>query len=273
MNICLRFFSLRALVAAGCLTICAIPAHATLIAGWDFQGTTAAVPVGTVIVMPPNTPRDFTANAGLFQATSHLYFDGTNGSSSFFVGTINGDSELGALNGITANTAGTDFSLATGSPNGGSIALFNRAAQGGIDGKSAVFKLSMDGYQALEFSFAVQRPNSTTGDYGVSLFTFSYSLDGTNFLPWGSIDTGFATSVINQPFTLGTVLNAANDADTVFIKMTVSGSTGGINSARIDNVQFNASAVPEPVAAIVLFGGLGLLASRRPASSRCSSGR
>lgn len=266
MSIPYRFSPLNAplIGVAAFLTISMTSGYAALIAGWDFQGTTdAGGPVGTVTLMPPNTPRDFTANAGAFQSTSHLYFDGTHGSSSFFVGTINGDSELGALNGITANTAGTNFSTATGASNGGSLALFNRAVQGGIDGKSAVFKLSMDGYEGLGFSFAVQRPVSGTNDYGVSLFTFSYSLDGTTFLPWGSIDTGFATSVINQPFTLGTILNAANDADTVYIKMTVSGSTGGVNSARVDNIQFNASAVPEPGAAAAMIGGLGLLALRR----------
>ena len=144
------------------------------------------------------------------------------------------------------------------------LALFNRAAQGGIDGKSAVFKLSMDGYQDLAFSFAVQRPVSMTNDYGVSLFTFSYSTDGTTFFPWGAIDTGFSTSVINQPYALGSILQFVNDADTVFIKMTVSGSTGGINSARIDNVQFNATAIPEPASIAILLSGFGILgASRR----------
>ena len=237
-------------------------ADAALVAGWDFQGSTTGS-VGTVIAMPPNTPRVFTANDGVFQASSQLYFDGTNGSSSFFVGTINGDSELGALNGITANTAGTNFSTGTGAPSGGSLALFNRAAQGGIDGKSAVFKLSMDGFQGLEFSFAVQRPVSAGGDYGVSLFTFSYSTDGTTYQPWGSIDTGFATSVINAQFILSPILNAVNDADTVYVRMTVSGSTGGINSARMDNIQFNASAIPEPATATALFAGFAVCALSR----------
>jgi hypothetical protein len=97
----------------------------------------------------------------------------------------------------------------------------------------------------------------------VSLFTFSYSTDGTNFTPWGSIDTGFGTSVINQAYTLSPVLTAVNDASNVFIKMTVSGSTGGVNSARMDNIQFNATATPEPTAITSLFIGLALLNTRR----------
>jgi len=251
-------------LVAGALGLCVPAANADLLAGWDFQGTTdPGGPIGTVIAMPPSTPRDFISNAGVFQSFSHLFFDGTNGSSSFFVGTANGDSELGALNGITANTAGTIFATGTGSPTGGSLALFNRAVQGGIDGKSAVFKLSMDGYQDLAFSFAVQRPASATGDYGVSLFTFSYSTDGLTFTPWGSIDTGFGTSVINQAYSLDPILQAVNDADNVFIKMTVSGSTGGINSARVDNIQFNATAAPEPTAIAGLLVGVAMLGARR----------
>jgi hypothetical protein len=256
------FFPAVTYLIAAAFQFAAPSAEAELLAGWDFQGSTAAgAPIGTVIFQPPNTPKDFTSNSGVFQSLSHLYFDGTNGSSNFFVGTANADSELGALNGINANTAGTNFSLVTNQV--GSLALFNRAAQGGIDGKSAVFKLSMDGYQDLGFSFAVQRPSSTGGDYGVSMFTFTYSTDGSNFLPWGSIDTGFGLAVSNTAFTLGPILQNVNDADTVFIKMTVSGSTGGINSTRMDNIQFNATAIPEPGVFAALLPGIGVLFSRR----------
>lgn len=255
------------LLTACALFILTTTSSAVLVAGWDFQGTTnPGGPIGTVISMPPSTPRVFTANAGVFQSTSTLYLDGTNGSSSFFVGTSNADAELGSLNSITANTEGTNFSLATGSGvGGGSLAFFNRTAQGGIDGKSVVFKLSMSGYEALQFSFAVQRPSSANDDYGVSLFTLSYSLDGSTFLPWGSIDTGFGAAITNQAFTLSPVLDAANNAETLFVKMTMSGSTGGINSTRVDNVQFNATAVPEPGTGAISLAAAGLwLGRRRP---------
>jgi hypothetical protein len=97
----------------------------------------------------------------------------------------------------------------------------------------------------------------------VSLFTFSYSTDGSNFLPWGSIDTGFGVAVSNTAFTLGPILQSVNDADTVFIRMTVSGSTGGINSTRFDNVQFTATAIPEPASIAILLSGLCILGARR----------
>jgi hypothetical protein len=263
----LFIFTRPALFIAAAVLGASSSSRADLVAGWDFQGsTTAGGPYGTVIVQPPNTPKVFNANAGIFRPASQLFFDGTNGSSNFFVGTANADSELGALNGINANTAGTEFSQVTNQV--GSLAMFNRAAQGGIDGKSAVFKLSMDGYQGLQFSFAVQRPVSGTNDYGVSRFDFSYSIDGTNYTPWGTIDTGFATSVINTPFSLSPTLEAVNDADLVFIKMTMSGTTaalpqGSINSTRLDNIQFNATAVPEPATALLLAFGVAGMAFRR----------
>jgi hypothetical protein len=97
----------------------------------------------------------------------------------------------------------------------------------------------------------------------VSFFTFAYSTDGATFQPWGTIDTGFATAITNMPFTLSPVLNAVNDADVVYVRMTVSGSTGGINSARVDNVQFNATAVPEPGTATALFAGFSVCALSR----------
>jgi len=167
MNTRLRFQPLHAslLGSAGSVLFCIVQGHAALIAGWDFQGTTEpGGPIGTMISMPPTTHGDFSANAGVYQSTSHLYFNGTHGSSDFFVGTANADTALGSLKGITANTAGTNFSQATGAPNGGSLALFSRVELGGLNGKSAVFQLSMDGYQALEFSFAVQRPTNTNGN-------------------------------------------------------------------------------------------------------------
>jgi hypothetical protein len=229
---------------------------AVMIAGWDFTSAP-----GTTISQPPTTPRVYTSNAGVYQSTSMLYLDGTNGSSSFYVDTNAGNAatELGALNSITANTDGTTLSTAAGV---GSMALFNRGA---VNGKSMVFQVSMAGYEFMTFSLAVQRPAVSDGsdNYGVSLLTLSYSTDGLTFTPWGSIDTGASQSVINGAFTLSPGLSAVDNAPNVFVKMTVSGSTGP-NSTRLDNIQFNANPIPEPSAtAILTLSGLALAARRR----------
>lgn len=230
---------------------------AVLLAGWDFQSAP-----GTVISQPPGTPKDFTANAGVFQTTSHLYLDGTHGSSAFMVDTAtpgNGATELGALNSITANTDGTTLSTAAGV---GSMALFDR---GLLNGKSMVFQVSMAGYEFLTFSLGVQRPVAAEGtnNYGVSLLTMSYSTDGVNFTPWGVIDTGAGQSVSNTAFTLSPGLSAVDNQSQVFVKMAVSGATG-LNSTRFDNFQFNANPVPEPGAGVMLaVSGVCLAARRR----------
>ncbi|MES2704969.1 MAG: hypothetical protein V4726_00040 [Verrucomicrobiota bacterium] len=230
---------------------------AVLLAGWDFQSAP-----GTVISQPPGTPRDFTANAGIFQTTSHLYLDGTHGSSAFLVDTGtpgNVATELGALNGITANTAGTTLSTAG---TVGSMALFDR---GLLNGKSMVFQVSMAGYEFLTFSLGAQRPAAAAGtdNYGVSLLTMSYSTDGLTFSPWGVIDTGAGQAVSNTAFALSPGLSAVDNVSQVFVRMTVSGATGS-NSTRFDNFQFNATPVPEPGAcAMLTVSGLCLAARRR----------
>ena len=145
------------------------------------------------------------------------------------------------------------------------MALFNleSAGLGSINGKSAVFRLSMDGYQGLEFSFGTQRPNDTNGGgYGVNVYDFSYSTDGTTYFPWGTLATGGAAAISNTAFTLSPILQSVNDADLVFVKMTMSGATG-FNSTRVDNIQFNATAIPEPASIAILLCGIGILGAGR----------
>lgn len=254
-----RKFPLLSLAISAGLFSYAVPQAraAVMIAGWDFTSAP-----GTTISQPPNTPRVYTSNAGVYQSTSMLYLDGTHGSSSFTVDTNAGNSatELGALNSITANTDGTTFSTTTTEV--GSMALFNRGA---VNGKGMVFQISMAGYEFLTFSLGVQRPLASNGtdNYGVSLLTLSYSTDGLTFTPWGSIDTGASQPISNTSFTLSPGLSAVDNAANVFVKMTVSGSTGP-NSTRLDNIQFNATPVPETSAsAILALSGLALAARRR----------
>ncbi len=122
----------------------------TLVAGWDFQTTTNG---GTATAASPATPKVYVANFG----TGTIYFDGTNGSSTWFVpasGSTN--TELNAFSG-TAINAGTGFSTTT--TGAASLTIVGGASQA-ANGKYAIFSFSMSGYVNLVVSYASQRTAS-----------------------------------------------------------------------------------------------------------------
>lgn len=204
----------------------------TLIAGWDFQTTTNG---GTAILATPNTQTSFVANFG----TGTLFLNGTNGSSVWAAA-----SELNAFAGTAVN-AGTGFSLSTTAP--ASLALVNQTA----NTKSIVFAIDMSGYEDLTISYATQRTGT-----GFTSQTWDYSTDGVN---WVNFDT---VSGVEIPAAFGTVTLATTaglDEDaTAFVRMTVAGNTSASGNNRLDNIQFNAVAVPEPAVSMLL-GSVGMV--------------
>ena len=219
--------------------------RADLVAGWDFQTTTNG---GTATAAAPNTPKQYTANFG----SGGLFLDGQNGSSDWFVpatGTTN--TELNAFTG-TAINAGAGFSTTTSGA--AALALLNNTA----NGKSAVFRFSMAGFQDLVVSYATQRTST-----GFSSQAWSFSTDGLNWTDHQTI-SGLPTSFATQ--TLGSItgLNGATDA---YLRLTVSGASTANGNNRIDNIQFNATAVPEPtsmlLAGSVALGGVFLRLRRK----------
>lgn len=215
--------------------------RADLVAGWDFQTTTNG---GTALLAAPNTPKQITANFG----AGGLFLNGQNGSSDWFVGASN--SELSAFTGTEIN-AGTGFSTTTTL---GALALINQSA----NGKSAVFRFSMAGFQDLVVSYASQRTGT-----GFTAQAWSFSTDGLNWTDHQTI-SGLPTSFATQ--TLGSIagLNGATDA---YLRLTVSGASTASGNNRIDNIQFNATAVPEPtsmlLAGSVALGGVFLRLRRK----------
>ena len=219
--------------------------RADLVAGWDFQTTTNG---GTATAAAPNTPKQYTANFG----SGGLFLNGQNGSSDWFVpatGTTN--TELNAFTG-TAINAGAGFSTTTSGA--AALALLNNTA----NGKSAVFRFSMAGFQDLVVSYATQRTST-----GFSSQAWSFSTDGLNWTDHQTI-SGLPTSFATQ--TLGSItgLNGATDA---YLRLTVSGASTANGNNRIDNIQFNATAVPEPtsmlLAGSVALGGVFLRLRRK----------
>ena len=245
------------LFAVGFASIVASVASADMIAQWDFQTTTNG---GTAILAAPATQKLFVANFG----TGSLYLDGSNGSSNFFepaTGTTN--TEINAFGGTALNATGS-MSIVTTSP--AALAIVGGAASVpagtyGANGKAMVFKFSMSGLSNLAVSYAVQRTAS-----GFTTQQWDYSTDGTT---WSSaatitgIQASFAAGATpaNVVTSLG-VASGLDNAATAYMRVTFTGATSSTGNNRMDNFQFNATALPAP-GAIALIGLAGLVARRR----------
>ena len=245
------------LFAVGLASIVASVASADMIAQWDFQTTTNG---GTALLGAPATPKLFVANFG----TGSLYLDGSNGSSNFFepaTGTTN--TEINAFGGTALNATGS-MSIVTTSP--AALAIVGGAASVpagtfGANGKAMVFKFSMSGLSNLAVSYAVQRTAS-----GFTTQQWDYSSDGTT---WSSaatitgIQASFAAGATpaNVVTSLG-VASGLDNAATAYMRVTFTGATSSTGNNRMDNFQFNATAIPAP-GAIALIGLAGLIARRR----------
>ena len=220
-----------------CLLLACLSAaqtHADLVAGWDFQTTTNG---GTATAVSPNTPKVYTANFG----SGTFFLDGQNGSSNWFVpATGSTNTELNAFGGTTLN-AGPGFSTDTGGA--AALALVNQTA----NGKSAVFRFSMAGFQDLVVSYATQRTGT-----GFAAHAWSFSTDGLNWTDHQSVvppPAPFGVLTLNNI----TGLNGTTDA---YLRLTVSGATNVNGNNRLDNIQFNA-AVPEPTS-LLLVGSVSI---------------
>ena len=249
-------FSMRHAIARSCLVVLTAAmlavgslaqVRADLVAGWDFQTTTNG---GTATAVSPNTPKQYTANFG----SGGLFLNGQNGSSDWFVpATGSTATELNAFSG-TALNAGAGFSTTT--TGAAALALINQTA----NGKSAVFRFSMAGFQDLVVSYATQGTGT-----GFTAQAWSFSTDGLTWTDHQTI-SGLTTSFATR--TLGSIagLNGATDA---YLRLTVSGATTGSGNNRLDNIQFNATAtaVPEPtsmlLAGSVAIGGVVLRLRRK----------
>lgn len=206
--------------------------HADLVAGWDFQTTTNG---GTAVAASPNTPKQYVANFG----SATMFLNGLNGSSDWFVpssGSTN--TELNGFSGSNLNLGPGFSSTTTGMA---SLALVNQSA----NGKHAVFRFSMAGFQDLAVSYASQRSST-----GFTNHVWSYSTNGTTWTEHQTISS-IPTSFGVQTLTTITGLNGAADA---YLRLTASGATGGTGTNRLDNIQFNASSVPEPGSFLLISG-------------------
>jgi len=191
-----------------------------LIAAWDFL----SLPPTTVSTATPATiPAPFGMAMLDVSAFGLGSPQGSNPERTSFTGTM--------LNVVPESVDGNP---------GTALALANSSA----NGKAAIFSFSMAGYRDLVVSFAT-RGTSTGFNSGV----WAWSTDGINYQTLAGVNTAstnafFSTTVVN--FATATGLN---NADTVYLRYTLSGATSASGNNRIDNVQLNAT----PIAA----GGIG----------------
>lgn len=224
-------------------------AHSALVAGWDFQTTTTG---GTVVLAQPNTPRVYNSNFG----SGTIYLDGSNGSSNWL------STQFGGFGGTTVN-AGEGFSMAT---TGASALALIAGSGNSANGKSLVFRFSMDGYEGLTISLAAQRTST-----GFASQLWEYSSDGISYRSIGAISAGSVGGTIAGSYAGSGILGFAamsglDDIDQAYVRVTFDGATSSSGNNRIDNIQFNAAeipvlamSIPEP-SCMMLLGAGGALA-------------
>lgn len=194
----------------------------TLIAGWDFQTITTG---GTAAAASPATPKVYSSNFGL----GTIFFEGTNGSSNWFVpASGSSGTELNGFGG-TAINAGPGFSVVTSGAS--ALALVGGTAQA-ANGKSAVFTINMTGYINLNVTYAAQRTTS-----GFTTHFWEYSTNGAIWTPVTTISTIPASFGV---LTLPTITGLDGSA-TALLRLTVNGATTSTGNNRLDNIQFNAT--------------------------------
>lgn len=159
------------------------------------------------------------------------------------------------LSGLTSSADAAIDSSGSGVNSGSDVAGKALSVVGGTsqveNGKSIIFSLSTSGSQNIVLTYATIRSGT-----GFNSQQWSYSTDGINYTAFGSAiipTTSYAVATVDF-----TGASSVNNNSTVYFEVTLNGATGSAGSDHFDNIQFNASAVPEP-AAWGAISGLGLL--------------
>jgi hypothetical protein len=241
----------------------AVSSAQSIIAAWDFQTTSEA---GTAVAASPNTPKTILANWGVQAGSAGgatLYLNGTRGSSDWFVpATGSTNTELNAFGG-TALNARDGMSTVTTSP--AALAFLGGLATNSVyagNGKAAVFAFTMANLKDLQITYASQR--TTTG---FTSQTWAYSANGTTWTNFATISNLAASFQDTGVINLGT-LAGLNGASTAFVRVTFDGATASAGNNRLDNVVFEAVAIPEPatyaaILGIAVLGGAALARRRQ----------
>lgn len=156
---------------------------------------------------------------------------------------------------------GSSVNLANGSAAGNELAL-QTGTNGANNSKSILFTIPKTGYEDVVITYSNRRSST-----GFNTQQFDISSDGTNFTPAATVTSIPTTSALQTVDLSSSAL--ADAASTLYVRVTFSGgtATAAAGNNRIDNVQFNATAVtvPEPAAFGVLAPAVLFVARRRRA--------
>ena len=151
--------------------------------------------------------------------------------------------------------AGTATNARLGHPAGQSLSL-----QGGTgtanNGRHLTFNVSTLGFSDIIVSFASQGTST-----GFNSNQFQYSLDGINFVDFGSpYAPATVFGAVPFVFSLASIAALNNNPNAAF-RIVFNGATTATGNNRIDNIVVEGSAaeptsVPEPATAILLLSGL-----------------
>jgi hypothetical protein len=172
---------------------------------------------------------------------------------------------------LTSNFVSANILFAAGTTNNarlGDLAGQALSLQGGTsntnNGRNLTFNVSTVGFSNIIFSFATQGTST-----GFNSNQFQYSLDGTNFIDFGSPYVP-ATAFGSVPlvFTLTSIVGLNNNPNAAF-RIVFNGATTSTGNNRIDNIVIDGTSsstgtIPEPTTALLLFSGLsGMIAIKR----------
>lgn len=177
------------------------------------------------------------------------------------------DSDLNVDHGngtLTSNLNVVNILFAAGTTNNtrlGDIAGQALSLQGGSstanNGRNLTFAVSTVGFANIVVSFATQGTST-----GFNSNQFQYSLDGINFIDFGSPyipATAFGT--LPLVFSLVSIAGLNNNPNAAF-RIVFNGATSATGTNRIDNIVVEGtpaatSSIPEPTTMLLLLSGLG----------------
>jgi len=166
---------------------------------------------------------------------------------------------------LTSNIIAANILFAAGTTNNarlGDIAGQALSLQGGTgtvnNGRNLTFNVSTLGFSNIVVSFATQGTST-----GFNSNQFQYSLDGLNFIDFGSPYVPLsAFGSVPVVFTLSSILGLNNNPNAAF-RIVFNGASSATGTNRIDNFVVEGTgstipeSIPEPMSAVLLLSGLG----------------